>query len=153
MRKSGKRKIPDIFFIFLQKKIMKRKSCENEEKYWPKLSYNQKTNGFGDLKPFLSFHTHRILKPYIRQDFQTEPPKLKVLREISKEGPKYPINYCYLQPKHVKQINRLACENFWPGIDVTECLKYPDFSCVVTYKELIGNFKPIFIFDSEFLQA
>ena len=124
---------------------MKRKSSEIDDKYWPKLTLEQKTNGYGDLKPFLSFHTHRILKPYIRQDFQTEPPKLKILRQIemrqnAKSKQKSPINFCYVQPKHIQQINRLACQNFWPGIDVTECLKYPDFSCVVSYKELIVAF-------------
>ena len=125
---------------------MKRKHSETEldEKYWPKPTFAQRINGTDDLKPFLSFHTHRVLKPYIRQDYESEPPKLKLLREIQSKTdpkvPKYPINYTYLQPKHVLQINRLACQYFWPGIDVSECLKYPDFSCVVSYKELIIGF-------------
>ena len=89
----------------------------------------------------------RILKPYIRQDYEIEPLKLKLLREIISQKNKnhtakkhYPINYLYLQPKHVNQLNRLACQFFWPGIDVSECLKYPDFSCVVCYRELIIGF-------------
>ena len=90
---------------------------------------------------------YRILKPYIRQDYEIEPLKLKLLREIisqknnkNQTAKKYPIDYLYLQPKHVNQLNRLACQFFWPGIDVSECLKYPDFSCVVCYKELIIGF-------------
>ena len=64
----------------------------------------------------------RILKPCIRQDFETEPPKLKLLRQINQRSeekpiPKNPINFCYIQPKHVAQINRLAHDFFWPGID------------------------------------
>ena len=62
----------------------------------------------------------RILKPYIRQDYEIEPLKLKLLREISRKNKnfsKYPIDYLYLQPKHVPQINRLARHYFWPGID------------------------------------
>jgi ribosomal protein S18 acetylase RimI-like enzyme len=100
----------------------------------------------------------RILKPYIRQDYSTEPPKLKLLREIEQHeqqnlptegrgrGVKevdrrhHPINYSYIQPKHVTPVNRLARTFFWPGIDVGEWLNYPDFTCVVTYKELVIAF-------------
>ena len=67
-----------------------------------------------------NFFQLRILKPYIRQDYEAEPKKLKLLREISRRNninTKYPIDYLYLQPKHVPQVNRLAREFFWPGID------------------------------------
>merc|ERR1719219_840144 len=125
------------------KPVKKRKSDALES--WPRPSFYQRLHGMGDLKFIKSFHTHRILKPYIRQDFETEPPKLKLLRQINQRSeekpiPKNPINFCYIQPKHVAQINRLAHEFFWPGIDVSECLKFPDFTCVVTYKELIVGF-------------
>ena len=99
---------------------------EDSEVSWK----NLKTNTFQEklcgseniLRPFKSSHTHRILKPYIRQDFDTEPIKLKLLREINQRNsknpvPKLPINYTYIQSKHVPQINRLACKFFWPGID------------------------------------
>ena len=94
----------------------------------------------GILKPIKSSHTHRTLKPYIRQDFETEPSKLKLIREInqrtSKEPiPKFPINYTYIQAKHVGQINRLATAFFWPGIDGTfRALRYgPYFNNVSTF--------------------
>ena len=63
---------------------MKRKFSETdlEDKYCSRPTFYQKINGVQELKPILSFHTHRILKPYIRQDYETEPIKLKVLREI-----------------------------------------------------------------------
>lgn len=121
----------------------RKESCQEEEENalpkinrlkaetltsWPKLTFYQRTNGLeGQLQSFKSFHTHRILKPYIRQDFETEPLKLKLLHEIQEKFPassesrqqrrRYPINYTYLQPKYVSQINRLACQFFWPGID------------------------------------
>jgi ribosomal protein S18 acetylase RimI-like enzyme len=40
----------------------------------------------------------------------------------------------------VTPVNRLARTFFWPGIDVGEWLNYPDFTCVVTYKELVIAF-------------
>ena len=82
----------------------------------PKKTLIEKIDG-EPLKPFTSFHTHRVLKPYIRRDFETEPLKLKMLRQIDPKLPKYPIDYTYIQPKHVNQINRLACHFFWKGID------------------------------------
>ena len=69
---------------------------------------------------FCNFFLVRLLKPYIRQDYEAEPKKLKLLRELSRKNnihTKYPIDYLYLQPKHVPQVNRLAREFFWPGID------------------------------------
>ena len=154
---------------------MKRKSITEEtphatqanEVKLQKPTFYQRINGYNDeLRPFISYHTHRTLKPYIRQDFQTEPPKLRLLREIQQKSssaklPKFPINYTYIQPRDVSQINRMACKFFWPGIDgrqicrinlkifimfsltflvVSECLKYPDFTCVVSYKKLIVGF-------------
>ena len=48
----------------------------------------------------------------------------------------HPIDFCYVQPNHIPAVNTLASLLFWPGIDVTEVLQYPDFSCVVLYKRL-----------------
>ena len=77
-----------------------------------------------------NFFLLRILKPYIRQDYEAEPKKLKLLREISRRNnihTKYPIDYLYLQPKHVPQVNRLAREFFWPGIDGEPGKNIPKF--------------------------
>ena len=94
-----------------------------KDSYIP-LTFEQKLGASNaSLRQIKSFHTHRILKPYIRQDYETEPLKLKLLREIQQRSKdcqiKYPINYTYLQPKHVSQVNRLAEEFFWSGIDGT----------------------------------
>ena len=101
----------------------KIRKIEDVDHPWPSVVFHEKLCGSGDnLKPIKSLHTHRILKPYIRQDYDTEPSKLKLIREINQRGskepiPKSPINYTYIQAKHVPQINRLASEFFWPGID------------------------------------
>ena len=103
----------------------KIKKLEENERPCQNISFQERLCGSdGILKPIKSSHTHRTLKPYIRQDFETEPSKLKLIREInqrtSKEPiPKFPINYTYIQAKHVGQINRLATAFFWPGIDGT----------------------------------
>lgn len=94
-------------------------------------------------------YTSRALKPFIRRDFEATPLKLKVLKEIyTWFQRKFPnqelppavfgsIDYCYVQPHHIPGVNALCREFFWPGIDLSECLQYPDFTCVVLYKKLI----------------
>lgn len=94
-------------------------------------------------------YTSRILKPFIRRDFETMPLKVKLLKEICQryrnvgpdpdwERPDFgSIDYCYVQPHHIPGVNVLCREFFWPGIDLSECLQYPDFSCVALYKKLI----------------
>ncbi len=94
-------------------------------------------------------YTSRVLKPFIRRDFEATPVKLKLLREICTcFQRKFPtdelapvvfgsIDYCYVQPHHIPGVNALCREFFWPGIDLSECLQYPDFTCVVLYKKLI----------------
>ena len=94
-------------------------------------------------------YTSRILKPFIRRDFEATPVKLKMLKEMCLwfqtkfENQELPavefgsIDYCYVQPHHIPGVNALCREFFWPGIDLSECLQYPDFTCVVLYKKLI----------------
>eukprot|EP00842_Homolaphlyctis_polyrhiza_P001483 jgi/Hompol1/2335/HPOL_005301-RA len=38
---------------------------------------------------------------------------------------------------HLQSVNELLSRAFWPGIDVSENLLYPDFSVVVLYKRLV----------------
>ncbi|KAH0514668.1 Cysteine-rich protein 2-binding protein [Microtus ochrogaster] len=66
----------------------------------------------------VSPYTSRILKPYIRSDPHWTP------------EPDAPLDYCYVRPNHIPTINSMCQEFFWPGIDLSECLQYPDFSVV-----------------------
>ncbi|XP_043912860.1 cysteine-rich protein 2-binding protein isoform X2 [Protopterus annectens] len=101
-------------------------------------------------RSIISPYTSRILKPYIRRDFETKPPKLRLLAEIRayphrgdpnwQPEPEAPIDYCYVRPCHIPTVNSMCCEFFWPGIDLSECLQYPDFSVVVLYKKVIIGF-------------
>lgn len=95
-------------------------------------------------------YTSRTLKPFIRRDFENKPPKLHLLAEIRayphrndpewKPEPEAPIDYCYVRPNHIPSINSMCHEIFWPGVDLSECLQYPDFSVVVLYKKVIIAF-------------
>jgi len=92
----------------------------------------------------VSPYTSRVLKPYIRRDFSTLPAKLKILRDIQMRSKSvqrnWPIDYCYVQPMHIPAVNALCHDFFWPGIDLTECLQYPEFSCVVMYRKILIGF-------------
>ena len=79
--------------------------------------------------------------------------KLKLLREVvprvNRKGTKgvtgseevrHPIDYMYVRPNHIPSINQLAREFFWPGVDLSECLQFPDFSCVAVYKKIVVGF-------------
>ncbi|XP_049828609.1 cysteine-rich protein 2-binding protein-like isoform X1 [Schistocerca gregaria] len=113
-------------------------------------SFLVKLVGSSLLKPFYSPYTKRMIKPYIRQDWDSKPLWMKFLLELDEKTNRtnpswqplqlHPIDYCYVQREHVPVINALCHEYFYPGIDVSECLHYPEFTCVVLYKKLIVGF-------------
>ncbi|CAG8661537.1 15805_t:CDS:2, partial [Cetraspora pellucida] len=87
----------------------------------------------------------RKLRPYIRRDYETKPPKLRLLQEIVKYAyrndpewlppPSSPIDFCYFQKEHLSQVNDLLQRCFWPSIDGN--LLFPDFSVVAMYRRLV----------------
>ncbi|XP_072121833.1 cysteine-rich protein 2-binding protein [Mobula birostris] len=116
------------------------------------IKFLHRLTGSGDLRNqcIVSPYTSRVLKPYIRRDFDCTPPKLKLLAEVRayphrndpswKAEAEAPIDYCYVCPNFIPTINSMCHEFFWPGIDMSECLQYPDFSVVVLYKKVIIGF-------------
>lgn len=102
------------------------------------------------LENIISPYTSRVLKPFIWRDYETIPPKLSLLKEIvaypNRNDPKWiapphsPIDYSYVRPHHIPSVNALCQEFFWPGIDLSECLQYPDFSCVALYRKMVIGF-------------
>ncbi|KAI7826698.1 hypothetical protein BX661DRAFT_183285 [Kickxella alabastrina] len=109
----------------------------------------------------------RLLRPYIWRDFKTfgaddsaSGPDgkarglamLRVQRAIrSRSHPLFhtlsleslclskteSIDYVFFQHEHLEQVNALLCRTFWPGIDMSEALLYPEFSIVALYKRTV----------------
>ena len=102
------------------------------------------------LQCICSPYTTRWLKPFIRRDYETKTLKMRLLEEIiaypHRNNPNWvpptshPIDYCYVRPQHIPSVNSLCQQFFWPGIDLSECLQYPDFSCVVLYRKIVIGF-------------
>ena len=102
------------------------------------------------LRPICSPYTQRVLKPFIRRDFETKPLRVKLMEELIAFTHRHdqhwitpcpsPIDYCYVQPHHIPAVNAMCEDFFWKGINLSECLQYPDFSCVVLYKKLLIGF-------------
>ncbi|KAJ8285122.1 hypothetical protein COCON_G00039720 [Conger conger] len=80
-------------------------------------------------------YTSRILKPFIR-----DPGHAHRNNPSWAPEPEAPIDYCYVRPNHIPSVNAMCHEIFWPGVDLSECLQYPDFSVVVLYKKVVIGF-------------
>ncbi|XP_064479381.1 cysteine-rich protein 2-binding protein-like isoform X2 [Ornithodoros turicata] len=98
------------------------------------------------LECTISPYTQRTLKPFILRDYETMPLRLRLLEEIvtqkrnsgqSAKPTRHPIDYCYVRPQHIPVVNAMCETFFWPGIDLSESLEYPDFSCVVMYRRQV----------------
>ena len=129
--------------------------CENKDEIAipyvinPRLSLHCKLFGHEDEPSTqVSTFTHRRLKHFIWRDYECNPMKLAIMKELSVKintiHPRrdfnfvfHPIDYVYFQPKYLKQVNNLLSQFFWPGIDLTEALNYPDFSIVALYGKLV----------------
>lgn len=117
-------------------------------------TFHQRLVGLEDheLRPFTSPYTTRLLLPFIWRNHNPsqKPIKMKLLQEIvafhHRDDPQWvppdnpSIDYCYVRPEHIPSVNALCREFFWPGIDMSECLQYPDYSCVVMYKKIVIAF-------------
>lgn len=103
--------------------------------------------GHVEPTPFRSPYTERVLKPYIRRAHNYQALWLQIMAGVQKkvrgvnfEPTQYPLDFSYVQPHHIPAINSLCELFFWPGIDLSESLQYPDFSCVALYRKLVVGF-------------
>ncbi|XP_052746524.1 cysteine-rich protein 2-binding protein [Bicyclus anynana] len=97
--------------------------------------------------PFRSAYSGATLKPYIRKDATSTPIWLQVMDELLRKTNRHikeyappargTIDFSYVRPQHIAAVNNLCAQFFWPGIDLTEALEYPEFSCVVTYRRVV----------------
>lgn len=95
----------------------------------------------GSVRLITSPYTARKLKPFIFRSSELIPAKVAVNREIMKHANQslfFPetVDFCYLQEHHLPAVNNLVSHFFWP-VDLSECLQYPDFTCVVLYGKLV----------------
>ncbi|XP_037816829.1 cysteine-rich protein 2-binding protein [Lucilia sericata] len=107
-----------------------------------KKSFYARIAGSSQYELFESPYTQRILHPFIYRDRKCCPPFLKLMCElqykVNRVPPtRAPIDFCYVRPNHIAAVNALLQTVFWPGIDMSECLSYPDFSVVALYKKLV----------------
>ncbi|KAI9584007.1 cysteine-rich protein 2-binding protein [Glossina fuscipes] len=105
-------------------------------------SFYARIAGSSQNELFESPYTQRILHPFVYRDKKCFPPFLKLMCELKFKvngiPPKRaPVDYCYVRPNHIAAVNALLQTMFWPGIDMSECLSYPDFSVVALYRKLI----------------
>ncbi|XP_061535407.1 cysteine-rich protein 2-binding protein [Phycodurus eques] len=118
----------------------------------PQVSFSCRLTGAdGALEQSIkSPYTSRLLKPYIRRDYESRPLKMRLLGEIRAHPHRResgwtpeadaPLDYCYVRPNHIPSVNAMCQHSFWPGVDLSECLQYPDFSVVVLYKKVVVGF-------------
>ncbi|KAJ2126118.1 hypothetical protein IW147_000269 [Coemansia sp. RSA 720] len=113
--------------------------------------------------PRISPFHGRLLRPFIWRDTQAMTnatdgrarlPMLRMLRAIRSRQHRVfqmhgietvaqpdheTIDYVYLQSSHIEQVNALLSRTFWPGIDMSEALQYPEFSIVALYgRRVVG---------------
>ncbi|GAM19281.1 hypothetical protein SAMD00019534_024560 [Acytostelium subglobosum LB1] len=102
------------------------------------------------IQPFISPFTTRELKAFIRRDYETVPGRVLMLRELYQffvanhmvqysplDTEFYPIDYRYLTPDLVDKTQWFLCDAFWPGIDLSEVLEYPDYTVVAMYRSMV----------------
>ncbi|GAB0100599.1 Cysteine-rich protein 2-binding protein [Sergentomyia squamirostris] len=107
------------------------------------VQFSSRLVGMTHQELFQSPYSERILQPFIYRDTQSMTPWVKLMCELQYKvnrgqvPSRAPIDYCYVRPHHIPAVNALLQRLFWPGIDMSECLMYPDYSVVALYKQLI----------------
>lgn len=91
---------------------------------------------------FKSPYSSQTLRPFIFRDTKIQPRWLKLMCELKFKVNKVPperssIDYCYAKPQHIPAVNSLLQQTFWPGIDMSESLNFPDFTVIALYKKLV----------------
>ncbi|XP_037957326.1 cysteine-rich protein 2-binding protein [Teleopsis dalmanni] len=105
-------------------------------------TFNARMAGIVEYEVFESPYSLRTLHPFIYRDTKCMPLMLQLHCELqltinSVYSKRASIDYCYVRPNHIPAINALLECEFWPGIDMSECLSYPDYTVVAMYKKLV----------------
>ncbi|KMY90841.1 cysteine-rich protein 2-binding protein [Drosophila simulans] len=105
-------------------------------------SFHARLAGCTQYELFESPYSQRVLHPFIFRSETMAPPWLKLMCELQhRVNGSHPtrstIDFCFVRPQHIPAVNALLQSTFWPNIDVSECLSYPDYSVVALYKKLV----------------
>jgi GNAT superfamily N-acetyltransferase len=132
-----------------EKQIMKLKRILHEQQTQYPVTFHSMMFGKSDeeyYQPVVSLNSARSLPAIIYRDWETEPPKKQLLRQLMQHhyGAKYEnyyqvgtIDYCHMQEWHLPQVNSLLSRAFWPCIDLRDFIKQPEHTIVVLYKRLV----------------
>lgn len=103
-------------------------------------------NGTGYSQETLtSPYTARVLKPFIFRTADVCPLRVQLNAEIAgahtakHSGSGYvrkSVDFVYFREHMLSAVNCFVSHLFWP-VDLSECLQYPDFTCVVLYANLV----------------
>ncbi|KAH8249109.1 hypothetical protein KR032_005884 [Drosophila birchii] len=105
-------------------------------------SFHARLAGCTQYELFESPYSQRVLHPFIFRSETMVPPWLKLMCELQhRVSGSHPtratIDFCFVRPQHIPAVNALLQSSFWPNIDVSECLSYPDYSVVALYRKLV----------------
>jgi ribosomal protein S18 acetylase RimI-like enzyme len=125
----------------------------------PSRSMYVKLTGLGSLYgqipyPVPSPFTGKLLEPFVLRDYSFSCPKMKLLSEIREFGgipddgcgeeeeeeeadSEESLDFVHLRREFVGQCNDLLSLSFWPGIDVTDALEYPDYTMLALYRHAV----------------
>lgn len=144
-----KKEIPSWIREFYNKLCIKRKKKLELKTFLDRYftrSHNQQLSALlagptaHDL--FHSPYSNQVLHPFIYRDKKIAPRWLRLMCEVKHavngEAPeRSTVDYLYAKPQHIPAVNSLLQSTFWPGIDMSESLSYPDFTVVAMYKKLV----------------
>lgn len=84
--------------------------------------------------PIISPFSSKLLPEFIEEHPSSFSfPKIQLLNQIrQRSGDTEPLTlkYAHLRKEFVGQLNDLLSDSFWPGIDVSEALDYPDYAII-----------------------
>ena len=111
----------------------------------PWRSFRAKLMGVTELEayPFEieSPYSGRKLPVLLHRETGRLPARARILREIRSEEfnseAEDHIDFIHLRKEFIPQVNRLLQAHFWPSIDISESLDWPDFTLVLLYRKLV----------------
>lgn len=121
----------------------------------PTLSFRAKLLGVSNVRgyPFdrISPFSGLRLPAYLHREERLRSLKLRLFDEMRQKGHlrqdagdtdneldvSNTVDFAHVRKEFIPQVNRLLRKFFWPSVDMTESLDYPDYGIVVLYRKLV----------------